>query len=235
MKKRSSAGKHSIGQCAKKAEQEKRTIIGVDEAGFSLLPMIVRTSARRGQTPVLRLKLTRDHLSALGGITPQGRLFMQMQARASNAEDVVRFVRLLFRTMPGPLLIIWDGSHSSGRRRQTVPRQSDGPTRPSGTLAWLRSGGASARTGVERAQTPRTQASMVSRSGSPASGTGACQRAPSPSAEHSSALLFSCSCCGFVGSHKVDKWRHKCRGWIRTDAYAKPDFLHLGRQKRAPG
>jgi transposase len=85
-------------------------LVFVDEAGFYLLPMTVRTYAPRGQTPVLRVKLTRDHLAAIGGITPQGRLFMQMQERAYKAEDVVRFVQLLLRKIPGKLLIIWDGS-----------------------------------------------------------------------------------------------------------------------------
>ena len=75
----------------KKAEQEKRTIIFVDKSGFYLLPMAVRTYAPRGQTPVLRVKLTRDHLSVIGGITEKGRLFMQMQERAYRGEDVVAF------------------------------------------------------------------------------------------------------------------------------------------------
>src|SRR6266700_1287512 len=78
---------------AKKAEAEKRTIIFVDESGFYLLPMAVRTYAPRGQTPVLRVKLTRDHLSAIGGITPEGRLFMQTQEHAYDAQDVVRAPR----------------------------------------------------------------------------------------------------------------------------------------------
>lgn len=82
----------------------------VDEAGFYLLPMIMRTYAPRGKTPVLRVKLTRDHLSAIGGITPKGRLFMQMQERAYKAEDVVRFLQMLLRKISGKLLIIWDGS-----------------------------------------------------------------------------------------------------------------------------
>ena len=59
---------------------------------------------------MLRVKLTRDHLSAMGGITPKGRLFMQMQERAYKAEDVVRFLRMLVRKIPGPLLVICDGS-----------------------------------------------------------------------------------------------------------------------------
>jgi len=46
----------------------------------------------------------------MGGITPKGRLFMQMQERAYKAEDVVRFLRMLLRKIPGPLLVIWDGS-----------------------------------------------------------------------------------------------------------------------------
>ncbi len=59
---------------------------------------------------MLRVKLTRDHLSAIGGMTPKGRLFMQMQERAYKAEDVVRFLRMLLRKITGPLLVIWDGS-----------------------------------------------------------------------------------------------------------------------------
>lgn len=72
--------------------------------------MAVRTYAPRGQTPVLHVKLTRDHLSAIGAITPDGRLFMQRQDHAYTAEDVVRFLRLLLRRISGKLLVIWDGA-----------------------------------------------------------------------------------------------------------------------------
>jgi transposase len=82
----------------------------VDEAGFYLSPMLVRTYAPVGQTPILRVPLTRDHLSAIGGITPDGRLFMQMQEHSYRAEHVVAFLRLLLRKIPGKLLVIWDGS-----------------------------------------------------------------------------------------------------------------------------
>lgn len=94
----------------KKAGQEKRTIVFVDEAGFSLLPMGVRTYAPRGQTPVLRVPLTRDHIAAIGGITPSGQIFMQMQEHADKAVDVIRFLRMLLRKIPGRLLVMWDGS-----------------------------------------------------------------------------------------------------------------------------
>jgi DDE superfamily endonuclease len=82
----------------------------VDEAGFYLLPMLVRTYAPVGQTPILRVPLTRDHLAAIGGITPQGQIFMQMQKHAYRAEHVLEFLLMLLRKISGKLLVIWDGS-----------------------------------------------------------------------------------------------------------------------------
>ncbi len=72
--------------------------------------MLVRPYAPVGQTPVLRVPLTRDHLSAIGGITPQGRIYMQMQEAAYRTEHVVAFLRVLLRKISGKLLVIWDGS-----------------------------------------------------------------------------------------------------------------------------
>jgi transposase len=99
-----------VARSQKKAATEQRTIVWIDQSGFYLLPMAVRTWAPVGQTPVLRVKLTRDHLSAISGITPDGRLCMQVQDHAYDSEDVVRFLRLLLRKLTGKLLVIWDGS-----------------------------------------------------------------------------------------------------------------------------
>lgn len=66
----------------KKAEQEKRQIVFVDESGFYLWPLAVRTYAPVGQTPILRVPLTRDQISAIGALTAEGRLFMQTQERS---------------------------------------------------------------------------------------------------------------------------------------------------------
>jgi hypothetical protein len=81
----------------------------VDEAGFYLLPMAVRTYAPCGQTPVLRVPLTRDHVSAMSAITPQGKLFMHVQDTAFDGPAIVRFLRHLLRHISGKLLLIWDG------------------------------------------------------------------------------------------------------------------------------
>jgi len=100
----------AVAGTKKKADEEQATILWVDEAGFYLLPMAVRTWAPRGQTPILRVKLTRDHLSAISGITLDGRLFMQVRPDSYDAEAVVGFLRVLLRKIPGKIILIWDGS-----------------------------------------------------------------------------------------------------------------------------
>src|SRR6266568_5432180 len=110
MKKPSSSGPSSAGPLLKKAEQDKATIVWVDEAGFYLLPMAVRTWAPRGQTPILRVKLTYDHLSAISGITPDGHLFMQVRPASFDTAAVVGFLRVLMRKISGPIVVIWDGA-----------------------------------------------------------------------------------------------------------------------------
>jgi transposase len=98
-----------VGEGEKKAAQEGRTIVFIDEAAFYLLPGVVRTYAPRGQTPILRVPLTRDHLSAISAITPQGKLFMMVQDTAFKGPAIVRFLRHVLHHIPGKLLIIWDG------------------------------------------------------------------------------------------------------------------------------
>lgn len=80
----------------------------VDESGFYLLPLVSRTYAPVGKTPVIREYLTRDHLSVISGITPAGKLYMMVQERAYRGPDVVNFLRHLLRHMPGKLLVLWD-------------------------------------------------------------------------------------------------------------------------------
>jgi len=95
----------------KRALKEGRTILFCDQSGFYLLPMVVRSYAPVGKTPILKENLTRDHLSsAMSGITLDGKLYILEQERAFKGDDVVRFLKHLMRQIPGKLLIIWDGS-----------------------------------------------------------------------------------------------------------------------------
>lgn len=98
------------GALASQAKEEGGTIVWVDQSGFYLVPMVIRTWAPCGHTPVVRVPLTHDHLSAISGLTPDGRVCMQTQERAYRSEEVVRFLRLLLRKVHGKLLVIWDGA-----------------------------------------------------------------------------------------------------------------------------
>jgi transposase len=88
------------------------------ESGFSPLPSVVRTYAQMGQTPVLRAWWTRDHLSAISALSPEGRLYFHCQERAFKSDDVVALFEHLLREVPNRLVIIWDGSPV--RRSHTI-------------------------------------------------------------------------------------------------------------------
>ena len=92
----------------KKAKQEDRTIVFVDESGFYLLPAVVYTWARKGKTPVLKYPMW-EHLSVISAITPAGDLYTRTQDSAFNGKTIVSFLKHLLRHIPGKLLLIWDG------------------------------------------------------------------------------------------------------------------------------
>jgi transposase len=98
----------------KGAAEEGRTIVGVDEAGFSRLPAVGRPDAPRGPTPVLRVRLTRAHVSVMSAITPAGRLLRLVQERAYRSEDVAGFLKHLLRPIPGQVTVIGDGAPIHG-------------------------------------------------------------------------------------------------------------------------
>jgi hypothetical protein len=70
----------------------------------------VRTYARQGQTPTLRVPRTRDHLSAIGAVPADGRVVLQVQTAAVRGPRVVRCLRQRLRHIPGKLLVIGDGA-----------------------------------------------------------------------------------------------------------------------------
>jgi transposase len=100
----------ALARNQKKAIAEGGRVVLVDQSGFYLLPGLVRTYAPVGQTPVIRAPLSRDHLSARGGITPEGKLYLMVQERAYRGADVVGFLKHLARHIAGKLLVLWDGA-----------------------------------------------------------------------------------------------------------------------------
>jgi transposase len=96
-----------VARAKKKAADEGRTIVFIDEAGFYLLPAAVRTYAPRGQTPELRYPYW-EHLSMISAITPDGRLFTMTQEAAFDGAAIARFLKHLLRCISGKLLVVWD-------------------------------------------------------------------------------------------------------------------------------
>jgi transposase len=66
---------------------------------------------------MLREWWTRDHLSAISAISPEGKLYFHCQDRALHSEDVVAFLEHLLREVPGRMVLLWDGApiHRSAR------------------------------------------------------------------------------------------------------------------------
>src|SRR3712207_908714 len=106
----------TVARTEKHAAEQGQTIVWVDESGLYLLPARVRTYAPRGQTPILRVPLTRDHLSAISALTTTGQLLLRVQRCAYRSHGVVRLLKHLLQHSAGKLLVIWDGSpiHRSG-------------------------------------------------------------------------------------------------------------------------
>ena len=84
----------------KKARRERRILVFIDESGLSQRPHRCRTWAPRGQTPILHVPLTHDHLSAISAITLDGRLFLQVREDSYDGEAVVDFLRVVLRQIP---------------------------------------------------------------------------------------------------------------------------------------
>jgi transposase len=107
-----------VARHQKGAEAKQQTILFLDESGFYPLPSVVRTYAPMGQTPILREWCTRDHLSAISAISPEGKLYFHSQDRAFNSDDVVAFLEHLLREVSDRMVIIWDGAPI--HRSQTI-------------------------------------------------------------------------------------------------------------------
>jgi transposase len=93
-----------------KARRERRVLVFVDESGFYLLPGVVKTYGPKGDTPVVDEWQTRDHLSVMGGVTPQGKVYSLVRPTSLNGLNSIEFLIHLGRLAGDRLLVIWDGS-----------------------------------------------------------------------------------------------------------------------------
>jgi transposase len=94
----------------RRARRERRVLVFEDESGFYLLPGVDRTYAPEAQTPILHETQTRDHLSVMGGMTPQGKLYTLVRQQSLNGLHTIEFLVHLGHVAGTRLLVIWDGS-----------------------------------------------------------------------------------------------------------------------------
>jgi transposase len=108
----------------REAWRRQSTLVFLDEAGFMLTPLLRRTLAPRGCTPVLPAWQRHDRISAISCVTlrpgaePPG-LYFELLPEGLNAraEDIVAFLDDLRRELPGPLTVLWDRHRIHSRAR----------------------------------------------------------------------------------------------------------------------
>jgi len=88
----------------------------IDESGFLLSPLVRRTLAPRGQTPVLKTwGGHRERVSATAALTisPRrrrlGLYFCTYPKNFVNQELAADFLRALLGRLRGPVIVVWDG------------------------------------------------------------------------------------------------------------------------------
>lgn len=102
-------------QIVKRADRRGAHLVFLDESGFMLAPVIRRTYAPRGRTPVCKIADPHGKISVIGAMTisPQrGHFGFHFDMLQNNANycgaTVVPFLERLYRQMRGPLTILWD-------------------------------------------------------------------------------------------------------------------------------
>ncbi len=96
--------------------ERRATLAFSDESGFLLLPLVRRTLAPRGQTPLLLHRARqRDKVSAAAALTlspVQGHVGLHFQTYPNqyiNNDAYARFLRGLLWKIPHPLVVVHDG------------------------------------------------------------------------------------------------------------------------------
>lgn len=100
----------------KSASRRRAHLVLIDESGFLLSPLVRRTLAPRGQTPLLKTwGGHRERVSATAALTISPRrhrlnlYFCTYPKAFVNQERAADFLRNLLKRLPGPVIVVWDG------------------------------------------------------------------------------------------------------------------------------
>lgn len=101
-----------------------------------LRPLVRRSWALRGQTPIIRCWDRRDRLSVIGGITvPPSRerhrlsAVFRIHTRNIRTPEATEFLRVLERHVRGPMIVVQDklNVHKAAVKRWLAGRAADAP------------------------------------------------------------------------------------------------------------
>lgn len=90
-------------------------LVFVDECGFMMEPLLRRTWAPRGQTPVIKIAEPHGRISTVGALTIspiQSRFGFHFHLLPDNANfrgtSIVSFIESIRRRIGEPLIVLWD-------------------------------------------------------------------------------------------------------------------------------
>ena len=124
--------RHAVARGKKNARRQRAWLVFEDESGVSQLPVVRRTWAPRGQTPVLtHTGGSWQRLSVAGALAfrwdgRRSRFYFQTCPGTYSAGPLIRFLRHLKRHFRGRrVILIWDGlgAHRSGPMRAYLAEQ----------------------------------------------------------------------------------------------------------------
>lgn len=104
------------------AQEKWAYLTFIDESGFMLSPIVHRTYAPRGKTPVIKTSDPHGRISVAGAITVSpirkhlGFLCYLLSDNANfHGDSIVQFLNEICHRMSGPIILLWDGVsiHSS--------------------------------------------------------------------------------------------------------------------------
>jgi putative transposase len=124
-------GGGGLAGASKKAGEGHAHLVLIDETGLFLNPLVRRSWAIRGRTPVIGGDGGhRTKVSVIGAVSvsPRARrLGLSFDTRADGffgAAEVVEFLRYLLGSLPGQVVVVWDGgtNHKGPVIRQFLAR-----------------------------------------------------------------------------------------------------------------
>jgi len=96
-----------------------------DEAGVSLIPVMGKTWAPKGKTPIVKVTGKRGGLCVTSAISPAGKLIFRIEKERVNADKHIEFIKQMMKHHPHrKIIIIEDGApaHRAGKVKQFVEK-----------------------------------------------------------------------------------------------------------------